>query len=331
MKPPALRLLSLALLAATLGCQASQPVLRSPGLMPGASVSAGGRVELSVRWPYRTQVIPTSTQRLVIRVEGPTSQRTVVDRPVGEAPVSVATLELEAGDDYRIAVEAYDASDPDLPIASGRSEPFSALPNTLHRVTVALQATFVPAVLSVSPDNGGPGALVTVAGSNFGLSRGLWPVVSFGGILAARGVQAGPEALTVRVPAGARSGPLGVTVDGVPEAAATASFRVLSILEIVPTSTSVTAGAAFAFTARGTTEAGMLLAAPNVEWSLMPMPDPAYVDPGLEDVPAGSPYLPAIGSLDSVGRFVSNGATGSQWLQIVSGSLTATAAITVRP
>lgn len=333
MKTISLRLCGLALAALAVGCQTQVPVLRAPAATPVGSatpVRSGGQVELTIRWPYRAQVIPTSTQRLVLQISGPQSRREVLNRPAGEAPLSVTTLDLEAGDAYEIAVEAYDGTTSELPVATGRSAPFDAVANKKLRVTVTLQATYVSSVLSVSPDNGGPGTLVTVLGENFGLGRGLWPLVRFEGLAAEQGVQAGPAAVTVRIPNGARSGLVGVTVDGVPDAGSTASFTVLASLGIEPASAILAPGGTFDFTARATTDAGVAYASPSVTWSLMTRPNPAYEDPGPEGEPSGSPYLPTLGTMDEAGRFVSNGTAGIQWLQIVSGSLTATAAIEVQ-
>lgn len=326
--------LLLALLAVTVGCQGTSPVQPSPsGGLGGGIVStqaASGQVELAIRWPYRAQVIPTSTQRLVIQVQGPTSSQTTVTRSPGEAPVSLATLDLEAGYGYRISIEAFDDSGSTLAIAAGQSDVFDALPNKKTSVTVALQATFVPSLASILPDNGGPGTIATLTGANLGMDRGLLPSVTFGGIPAAEGNPAGPGAITVRVPAIARTGVVGVTVDGVPDPSVV-SFTVLSTLGIEPETKNLTSGGTFTFSARATSDVGVAFASPNVEWVLVPRPDPAFVNPDPEDPPEGSPYLPALGTIDQDGRFVSNGATGSQRLQIVSGSLVATATLNVLP
>lgn len=338
---PAPSRLRLALLALALaGCQ-QLPMVSGPAprasveVMPGAASHATSEVAIAVQWPYRAQAIPTSAQRLRLQFSGLLPEQnpapTDVTRPAGEAPLSLATMELAAGTGYHLVVTAYDASD--RAIAQGAAD-FDAPANTRVAVEVPLSPMAVPAVTGFSPTNGGPGATVVITGENLGLDRGLLPGFTFGpGGAAAQGTAQGPASVSVFVPTGARSGALIPTVDGVSGEASTAAFTVLAALGITPMSRTISLSAtdSAAFTAQATTDAGAAFLGPTVTWSLsMPAAAPAESpEPGQSPPPPEA--LPPIGTIDQAGGFVATGATGSAVLWIHSGNLAASAAVTVTP
>ena len=80
-----------------------------------------------------------------------------------------------------------------------------------------------PSITGLSPASGPAGAVVTISGTNFGATQGA-STVSFNGI-AATVSNWGPASIVVSVPAGAATGPVVVTVGGVPSTGL--SFAVL--------------------------------------------------------------------------------------------------------
>jgi hypothetical protein len=338
--------LPIALVALALaGCQLAPLAI---GGSPSSVVDAGNapgtqaarttsEVAIAIQWPYRAQAIPTSTRRLRLVFSGPQAGQNPlpkdVVRPSGEAPVSLETLELDAGTGYHLAITAYDGND--LAIAEGSAD-FDAPANTRVSVEVPLAPYGTPAVTGFSPTNGGPGVTVLIEGSHLGLDRSLLPTFTFGtGGEAAQGTVQGQASVSVLVPAGARTGALTPVVDGMSGAPSSTVFTVLSALGIAPVSWTLSLGAtdSAAFTAQATNDAGVAFLSPTVAWSLSMAP--LAPDPDASPDPEASPppptFPPSIGTIDQAGRFVASGATGSATLWIHSGNLSATAAITVTP
>ncbi|MBO9541606.1 hypothetical protein J7643_13545 [bacterium] len=340
--------LQLALIAlALVGCQqlpligtGAPQAIGSPAPSHPEVARVTSEVAIAIQWPYVAQAIPTSTRRLRLVFTGPQPEQNPtpkdVTRPPGEAPISLETLELAAGNDYHLVVTAYDGGD--TPIAEGTAD-FDALANTRVPVTVTLTPYATPAVTGFSPTNGGPGISVLIEGAQLGLDRGLFPSFTFGeGGASATGTPEGQASVSVFVPVGARTGAITPVADGVSGTPSGATFTVLSALGISPASWtfSLAATDSAAFTAQATTDTGVGFLGPTVTWNLdLPLAAPSEPDPDASPDPEASPmppsYLPPIGTLDQQGRFVSNGATGSALVWIRSGNLTATASITVTP
>lgn len=296
------------------GCQAPlvQPVPpQHPLATTAAAPAEQGRIAVTIRWPYRAQVIPTSTERLRLKLSGPTSRTIDLDRPAGGSPTSTASLALDAGTGYTLSIDALAKQsqselDPSFLVASGQSAPFDVLANKVTSVRVALAPSYTPAVFAFWPTNGGPGTYVTVQGANFGKSRNLTLGFRFGGTSAGV-VQASDDGTaSVLVPEAATSSLLVPVADGV-AGLASGSFTVLSELGISPSARTVASGSTFLFTAAATTTEGAPFANPSVRWYLS---------------------TDSIGVIDASGSFTATG-TGSAEVVIYSGRVTATASVTV--
>lgn len=302
------------LVAGIAGCHAplvpSTAPLHAPTGSPAAT-SEQGRVAVTIQWPYRAQVIPTSAERLRFTLAGPSSRTVLLDRPAGPAPTSTASLPVDVGTGYTLGIDAIARQspgdfEPSLVVASGQSAPFDVLANKITSVRVALSASFVPAITGFSPTNGGPGTYVTINGTNFGAARNLALGIRFGGTNAASVYLLGEGTASAIVPVGATTSALIPLTDGV-AGVASGSFTVLSALGIQPSSRSVASGSSYVFTAEATSTEGTAFLTPAVQWYLS---------------------TDSIGTLDQTGRFTAQG-TGSAEVQIYSGRLLATASITV--
>lgn len=329
----------LLLLTATtlIGCrpQGLQPLVPTEGLPPHtAAVGASSEVAVTIRWPYRAQVLPTSAQHLSFRLAGPTAQTVDVFRPDGTSPTSVATLSVDVGMGYTLTVEAYDNAPTPRLVASGTSSPFDVRSNERTDVAVTLATAYVPTVTGFKPDNGGPGSTVEIYGTNFGAERGLTPGFTFGGVpVTTIYPQIEGGTVSVLVPNTAISGLVLPLVDGV-SGPSSGSFTVLRALGIDPPSLTVASGSSALFTARATTSEGVPFeATPSVSWSVSApitgAPVANFRIQGLNDgIPDTSTASVALGTIDQQGRFTGT-ATGSAQITILSGTLIATASITV--
>lgn len=304
----------LGLVAAVAGCHAPLVQTTAPIHTPTgsvATVSERGRVAVTIQWPYRAQVIPTSTERLRLTLSGPSSQTVVIDRPGGSAPTSTASLPVDVGTGYTLAIDALAKEftsdfEPALLVASGQSDAFDVAANKVTSVRVVLTASFVPAITGFSPNNGGPQANVTVYGTNFSSARNIPLGFRFGGTSASVVFVSGEGTASVLVPEGATSSAIVPVADGV-AGLASGSFTVLSQLGIQPLSQSVASGSDFVFTALATSSEGSPFMTPAIQWYLS---------------------TDSIGVIDQEGRFTATG-TGSAEVLIYSGRLSATASVEV--
>lgn len=300
-------LLGVLLVAMVAGCHA--PLLPPPVQAPVSVASdVQGQVEVTIRWPYRAQVIPTSTEELRLTLMGPLTRTSILNRPAGASPVSTTSMQVDVGSGYTLAVEAFakrypEELDPTLVVASGQSDPFDVLANKVASVRVALVPSFVPVITGFWPTNGGPGTYLTVTGTQFVPSGTTF---MFGGTPSSW-VQVPDEGTaSVIVPDGATSSLVLPIADGV-TGVASGTFTVLSELGIFPAAHTVASGDTCVFTASATTSEGASFAAPTVSWALS---------------------TDSVGTLSASGEFRATG-TGSTEVQVFSGRLLATASVTV--
>lgn len=306
-------LVGIGLVAVVAGCHAPTIQALAPVQAPGSPAIATehGRVAVTIQWPYRAQVIPTSTERLRFTLSGSSTAPFDLVRPVGTAPLSTASFALDVGSGYTLTVEAFakeftsDLS-PALLVASGQSAPFDVAANKVASVRVVLDSVFVPTITGFSPTNGGPGTYVTVTGTNFGASRGLSLGFRFGGTSATMIYPADDGTASVLVPDTATTSPLVPVADGV-SGVASGSFTVLSALSVLPGSQAVASGSTHRFTATATTTEGEAYPSPTVQWALS---------------------TDSVGVVDQTGLFTAKG-TGTAEIQVYSGRLLGTASITV--
>lgn len=306
-------LLGFGLAAAVAGCQAplAQTIAPAGPAAAGAIASDHGRVAVTIRWPYRAQVLPTSTERLRFTLSGPSAQTLELVRPVGTSPTSTASLQVDVGTGYTLSVDAYAKEFPSdfsaaFPVASGQSPPFDVAANKIASVRVVLEPFHVPTVTAFSPTNGGPGAYVTLTGSGFGATRNLPLGLKFGGREAAVVFRTDDGTASVLVPDGATSSPIVPGVDGVWGQGGD-TFTVLGSLAIQPSDQTVASGSTHRFAATAVTTEGTTHLSPAVQWAMS---------------------TSSIGFVDQTGLFTATG-TGTAEVQILSGRLLATASITV--
>ena len=81
-------------------------------------------------------------------------------------------------------------------------------------VTFTVTGTAAPTIASLNPTSGAVGASVTITGTNFGSPQGT-STVTFNGTAATTITGWGAMSITAKVPAGATTGPVAVTVGGV--------------------------------------------------------------------------------------------------------------------
>ncbi|MBO9542731.1 hypothetical protein J7643_19255 [bacterium] len=290
-----------------------------------------GALSVSIQWPRRTQVIPTSAQRLSFVLSGPHPQSLDVLRPPGEAPVSVATMSVEVGTGYRLDVSAFDASPQARLVAAGQSALFNVKANEIAKVRIRLASTLKPVITGFSPDNGGPGASVEIYGQYLGYERGLMPDFLFGESSTTQRYPAQDGTASTLVPLDAVSGAIAPVVDGV-SGEAFGTFTVLKAIAIHPLSLSVASGSTASFEAIATTSANAPFAGtPAVQWSAYAPykgEQAGYRVAGIITDPTPEPP-PYPGQIDPWGVFTADGATGTFEVAILSGRLLATASVTV--
>jgi len=186
-------------------------------LAPGAVPPGKGQVELGVRWPARAaQVIPDSTDRVAFDVirAGTLVASTSVARPAGGG-TATSSLELDAGS-YRLDAAA--KTGVAGTVVATASATLTVIGGARVSAALTLGAAYSPAITALSQTSGLVGESVIVTGSNLVLSWAGTPSVRFTGTTAsvsATVAAIGTDSITVTIPAGAVSGPVQVSVDGV--------------------------------------------------------------------------------------------------------------------
>ncbi|MFP5502704.1 MAG: IPT/TIG domain-containing protein [Candidatus Sericytochromatia bacterium] len=124
-----------------------------------------------------------------------------------------------------------------------------------------------PTVTSLSERVVGPGMEITIKGENFGLTGGKTFQVTVGGIVAADPQRVDDQTIKVKVPDGAASGDVLVTVEGVP--GPTQPITVLKRLSLSHNYAQVVEGKSYAFTVTGHDTGEVLVEAPPVTWEVI--------------------------------------------------------------
>jgi hypothetical protein len=250
--------------------------LEPRGMLP--QLKAGmGYLSMRVHWPRRTQVIPLSAEIVHITILDPLGKPavplTVITRPANDDVISNVAIALPAARHLTIWTRAYrkaavDSSVPtEVAVAVGSKTNVDVFDNVITPVSIDMK--YLPITLSsISPDNGGVGAEITLRGIGFnGFVDPLNSTPSFvvrfthqtvlegdGNQVFAPVSDASPSAFTdlwikaeppfgpaatrdsdivvrAMVPAGAVNGPVEYNVDGV-AATPRKTFRVLKDLAI---------------------------------------------------------------------------------------------------
>lgn len=188
-----------------------------------------GSLALEIAWPerpaYATQVIPTSTNALIVTLRSAGTSGTIlaqrtIARQAGQTTAS-ETFQLKAANNLSLEVQAYKESAPDYatsqPTARGTAN-FNIVRSQESSVNLVLQGLNAPIIKSLSTNLGLPGNTLTITGDKFGGEGDPLPTVKFGGVAAPGVTRTSSASLTVTVPAEALTGALVVETDGVPNA-----------------------------------------------------------------------------------------------------------------
>lgn len=124
-----------------------------------------------------------------------------------------------------------------------------------------------PKILSVSPDNVGPGAEVTITGDNFGASTGETLQVTFNGTIAVSVNRIDDQTIKLIVPSGATSGNAVVTVNGLNSNGM--AFTVLKALYFSLSDTELLLGRSLEYVATAMDTAGQTVETPSVTWRVI--------------------------------------------------------------
>lgn len=209
-------------------------------VMPGEA-GAPATLQFSIRWPmpYEVALLPYSSTALRLRVASDSAvlgERWIIKEPgVSYATASMAIDALRAGT-VRVEAEVYRQASPDLavdlPLATGLAASVAIRSSQFTPVALRLVPTLRPTVASFSTRVGASDSVIDVLGSNFG--NGLIPVtVGFNGAAVPSQLvsRLSESLLRVRVPAGAYSGPVMVTADGV-EGSSSIPFWVVASMSV---------------------------------------------------------------------------------------------------
>lgn len=220
--------LLLILILGLLGC--------APSMLPAGNQPEGGASSLAtghgsllvqVRWPIRdlpnfsAQTIPVRTNSIRLTVRKGQSEfvaQQLIQRTPGFSTVSTASISLDVGTGYSVAVEAFEEAAPtpnSTVIAQGNAINLTIRKSRITSVPITLTATFVPTILALSPETGPFETPFTISGTRFGASQNLTYSVSMGGI-AIQALRVSDTRIDATASVGARSGNVVVTVDGVP-------------------------------------------------------------------------------------------------------------------
>ncbi|HEY9899923.1 MAG TPA: carboxypeptidase regulatory-like domain-containing protein [Pantanalinema sp.] len=164
-----------------------------------------------------------------------------------------------------------------------------------------------PVLSALTPDHGGPGAIVRLSGENFGASEHRVLQVSFDDTLAVTVRRLGDTLIEAVVPPGATSGDVVVRTDGI--ASEGRPFRVLSSIVVEPPYAGLFAGARQAYRAVARDTTGTVVPGARLDWEL------------------GSP---ALAKLDADGSLTSLSPGWSE-VRARSGTVTGLAAVGITP
>lgn len=168
-------------------------------------------------------------------------------------------------------------------------------------------APSAPMIGSLTPDHGGPGAMVTIHGTGFGREASGAIAVRFGDAAAASAQRVSDTEIRAAVPASAANGHVVVTLGGKLPSAGKA-FRVLKRIHVAASDASLTVGQTATVVAEAFDSAEAVVTAPALS--------------------AWTSSAPAVASVDAQGN-VSAVSAGTAILSIGSGTLQATQSITV--
>lgn len=222
---------ALALLLTLFGCRVSPQSFETPATIrdPVPAVRATtpangvtGFVELAIHWPdtgFKAAVIPSTTNAIGVRIrKGANLFKEAFATREATATIAVLTLEVEATADLEVEVRAFRQAKPnwdqDAPIAKATSS-VTVKPSQTASLIMVLDPAVVPTVSSLNVVAGVPGSEVTLTGTNFG--SGAIPVsVTFNGTPSTSVSRTNETTLVAKVPAGATTGYVKVSADGVP-------------------------------------------------------------------------------------------------------------------
>ncbi len=301
---------------ALVACSAPESSSRwaAPAVAPPASAALPptGQLFVQVVWPRRVQVIPYSTNLIDLSIRdslGNEVASTSISQSTGQT-TSQATLTILAGN-ITVDANAYATS---TLVATG-SATASVPINRQATASLTLTPLYVPTISSFQP-NAGPGALITITGSNFGAS-GVPLSVAFAGITSPTCVASDSSELTAEVPSGFASGSIVVTANGVPSATSSAFSLLTQLSAVSMPDATLSVNQTLSLSVAASDSAGAV-SDPYVTWEVLS-------GSNVYDKPGGT-FSAATGSA----TVFTASATGSGILEAQSGSLIATASLVVQ-
>ncbi|MNX98850.1 Bacterial Ig-like domain (group 2) [compost metagenome] len=217
-------LLTFALLA---GCTASLAPLSDRAVAPQApaaqrpATSAEGELRIGIRWPDRNvQAIPQSANSATIWLydsAGRPMTQATVQRPTEGNLSSQIFFRIKATMGVRVVAKLYQETVPGadaVPVAMGTGN-VDIYANNVNFVAITMNPLLEPTLAVLTPSYGGVGKEVVISGAFLGESQD-WPVtVTFTGVPATSVTRVSDEEIRATVPAGAVSGDVEVSVDGI--------------------------------------------------------------------------------------------------------------------
>lgn len=184
----------------------------------------------------------------------------------------------------------------------------TVLPKSSSNVNLALSLS-LPKIAQLAPNNGGPGAEVTLTGENFGATKGEQLQVFFNGSLASGPLRQDDGTIKVRVPEGAVNGNVSITVGGNQSNAV--PFKVIKDVSLGWSALDLLVGASHASTATAKDTANNLILAPALQWAIVSGDSVELSGPTVTALRSGSSTLKVFsGSVASVGTVNSFEVTG---------------------
>lgn len=315
-------LLSFLLILAAAGCvPAATDRLGASSTGPADSAlstsGATSAVRVAVRWPERrTQAIPDDVERIDVAafkpggsllLQGPTLRREL------GVVTSEATLSPLPPGEVEIRAKAFDSNSKLL--ADGKTT-VTLRPNEIGTARLALLPVDKPAIQEVTPTSGGRGQVVTITGQNFGATSKYPLEVTIGPdrIPVENLTRQDNRQLSFQIPAGARTGPIVISVGGA-TASTVAAFPVIATISLSPTATETfTPLGLVDITVTAKDTEGAVVADPYLEWQALK---------------TGCKQQPCAGDTDSIvtdgkaGILVTRGDAGSIDVRVAAGQLEA--------
>lgn len=294
---------------------ASEP--RAQAVDPGYRIvtpAPEGTLQIQIRWPERTVlVVPYSSNAAIISLydaAGRFMTRATVARPTSGNLSSQVFFKVKATMGVQVVAKLYRETAPTdntTPVALGTGT-VDIYANNLNIVPITMTPLVQPAIATLAPSYGGVGCKVLLSGANFGRTQNLAVAVTFTGVPASFTRLSDTE-IEATVPAGAVTGPLELSVDGIRK---TRPFEVVTALDLPTWQLPLQAYRIVPLTVKATFSDGSKRDVTAVEWSSS-APSVAAVDENglLRPIAPGTTILKATSGQVQSQRTVTVTTTGA--------------------